>query len=133
MAKNLDIVGQLFRQGTVLLIPKVEFDTGVSKPKYVVLLEDISALFKRGRILGCMTTSKKFSRKKSWFSVQSATILGLKSGNTTIDTNNRILLDEGQIKKCKYVGQLDDSQLSDVLEAKFFSDIWRRIAMMTGK
>lgn len=128
MGKNLDISFQLFKKGTVVLVPQVKFDNGITKAKYAVLLEDAESIWKNGRILACLTTSRKFRRIKSWFSIQPASILGKKEGTTTIDTLNRISLSEDQVKKCKFIGYLSDAQFEDVMEAKAFADMWLRLS-----
>ncbi len=69
MGKNIDLCVKLFKKGSVLLIPAVKFPGNVTKAKYAILLEDADALYKRGRITACLTTSRKFSRLKSWHSV----------------------------------------------------------------
>lgn len=129
MGKNLDISLQLFKKGTVILIPQVKFDNGVTKAKYAILLEDAEGIWRNGRVLACLTTSKKFRRTKSWFSIQPATILGKKEGTTTVDTLNRISLSGDQVKKCKFIGYLTEGQLEDVMEAKAFADMWLRLSM----
>ena len=45
MGKNLDLSLQLYKKGSILLIPAVEFPGGQVKAKYAILLEDGSVLY----------------------------------------------------------------------------------------
>lgn len=59
MGKNLDFSLQLFKKGTVILIPAVPFSSGVTKAKFAVLLENADVLYKRRTITACLKTSRK--------------------------------------------------------------------------
>ncbi len=135
MGKNTDITVQFFKRGTVILMPAVKFPGGTTKTKYAVLLEDGGALYKRGRITACLTTSRKFKRIKSWFVIAPASILGkAKSGETTtIDCLNRISLTEQQTKKCKFIGYLPDDIWEEVDEANQFATSYMRMVAPSKK
>jgi len=109
MIRNLEIATSLLHKGSVLHIPSVIFSTGVTKSKYCVLTEDGNAFWKKGCIVGCLTTSKIPTPLKPW---QVAVGEGFKilgpnqKGTTYIDCRNKISLKENQIKKCNYLGSL---------------------------
>ena len=125
MGKNVDLTVQLFKKGTVVLIPSVKFPDGVTKPKYAILLENADALYKRGYIIACFTTSRKMNRLYSWHVKTTGKILGQsKNEQTTIDCINRIALRERQLKKCKFIGYLPTEIWEEVKEANKFADIY---------
>lgn len=125
MGKNLDLSIQLYKKGSVLLIPAVTFPDGKTKAKYAILLEDASLLYKRGYIVACFTTSKKFDRFYSWHIVTSAEIIGRpKNETTTIDCVNRIALKEDQIEKCKFLGYLPEDILAEFDEANKLGEMY---------
>jgi hypothetical protein len=129
MGKNLDLSLQLYKKGTVLLIPAVTFPGGTTKPKYAILLEDADVLYKRGHIIACFTTSKKFDRFYSWHVVTSAKIIGKSEKEvTTIDCINRIALKERHIKKCKFLGYLPKEVLEEVEEANKLGEMYIKAA-----
>lgn len=129
--KNLDIALRFVNKGSVLLIPQVTFDTGVTKAKYCVALEDGSSFWKRGRcLLACFTTSKPPGKLKSWQVEVPAEykILGESQAKTTyIDCRNRINLTEDQIKKCKYIGELPPEILIKVNNANEIAEQYARL------
>ena len=125
MGRNLDVSLQLFRKGTVILIPEVKFKDGVSKPKYAILLEDTDSLYKNGTITACLTTSRKFKTLKSWFVVTSAEIFGKpKEEMTTIDCLNRLALTAKQIEKCRFMSYLPEEIWDEVEEANLFAEFY---------
>lgn len=125
MGNNLNLSIQLYKKGSVLFIPAVTFPDGETKPKYAILLEDASIIYKRGYTVACFTTSREFDRFYSWHVVTSAEIIGKpKSETTTIDCVNRIALKETQIKKCKFLGYLSADILTELEEANKLGEMY---------
>ena len=132
MGGNLDLSVQLFKKGAIIFIPSVSFKTGVTKPKYAVLLEDANILYKKETITACLTTSRKFKRLKSWFVITSAEILGKsKNEQTTIDCLNRISLRANQIKKCVFINHLSDDLMEALEEAHKYAEFYLGTANKT--
>ena len=125
MGKNVDLSVQLYKKGTVLLVPSVSFPGGTTKAKYAILLEDADILYVRGSVIACFTTSKKLDKQYRWQVLTSAQILGLPAEETTtIDCINRIALKERQIKKCKFIGYLPKDILDELNEANVFAEMY---------
>lgn len=125
MPKNLDLAIQLFRKGSIILIPDVHFPGGVVKAKFGILLEDAASLYKTGTITICLTTSRKFKKLMSWMVETSAQCLGKDSHEkTTIDCLNRLQLTEKQLRKAKFIGYLDSRIWEEVEEANIFAEAY---------
>ena len=121
MPKNLDLAIQLFRKGSIILIPDVHFPGGVVKAKFGVLLDDASLLYESGAIKVCLTTSRRFKKLMSWMVETSAECFGKESHEkTTIDCLNRLELTEKQLRRSKFIGYLDPKIWEEVEEANIF-------------